>query len=335
MESEGTFEDLKLAPWLSKHLVTLGYKKPSPVQFNCIPAILEGRNVFGCSKTGSGKTAAFALPILQKLFEDPYGIFCLVLTPTRELAIQIAQQFQLFGKPNNCRVSYVVGGMDMNRQKKELKSQRHIVVATPGRLADIIRSSDDFVNLKKIKYLVLDEADRLLDQLDGDFSEDLQVIMESLPSERQTLLFSATLTDTLDEMKQEMKQKNKPFFYDSNDTVLVVDKLDQRYVQVPEDVREAYLFCIVKDLREKYPKHSIMIFTKTCRNCQMLALLFQRAKYPCAVLHSQMKQTARFDSLNKFKSSQQRILVATDVAARGLDIPMVQVIPPHQSILIK
>jgi len=327
MESEGSFEDLNLNTWITNHLKSLGFKKPSPIQYNCIPPILEGRDCFGCSKTGSGKTAAFALPILQKLCEDQYGIFCLVLTPTRELAIQISEQFTLFGKPINCRVSYVVGGMDMNTQAAELKRQPHIVVATPGRLADLIRSSDDNVNLKKIKFLVLDEADRLLDHLEGDFADDLAVIFESLPEKRQALLFSATLTDTLKEVKE--VSKKQPYFYESKDIVATVDQLDQRFILIPEDVRECYLIHICKELLEKNSKSSIIIFTKTCRNCQVLGLMFQKAGFPCVMLHSVMKQHRRFDALNKFKSSNIKLMVATDVAARGLDIPAVQVVINH------
>nr|CAB3237117.1 probable ATP-dependent RNA helicase DDX49 [Phallusia mammillata] len=327
MEVEGNFEDLGLNQWILDHLNHLGFRRPSPVQFNCIPPALQGRDCFGCSKTGSGKTAAFALPVLQKLSEDPYGVFCLVLTPTRELAYQIADQFALLGKPINLQHTVVVGGMDTLQQAAALKKRPHVVIATPGRLADLLRSSEGNVNLKKIKFLVLDEADRLLDKLDGDFSEDLDVIFEALPKERQTLLYSATLTDTLNEL-QELSTK-KPFFWEAEKTVSTVDQLDQRYILLPEHVKDGYLVYICKDLMEKSPNHSIMIFTKTCRNCHVLGMLLQKAGFDCVVLHSGMKQRQRLSALARFKSSNIRLLVATDVAARGLDIPLVQVVINH------
>uniref|UniRef100_H2Y6I2 RNA helicase n=1 Tax=Ciona savignyi TaxID=51511 RepID=H2Y6I2_CIOSA len=327
MESEGSFADLQLNEWVVGHLGSLGFNKPTPIQYNCIPPILKGKDCFGCSKTGSGKTAAFALPVLQKLSEDPYGVFCLVLTPTRELAYQIADQFAFIGKPINVRTCVVVGGMDMLKQAHQLQKKPHIVIATPGRLADLLRTNENNVKLNKIKFLVLDEADRLLDKMDGDFTEDLNVIFSALPKERQTLLFSATLTDTLNEVK-ELSTKN-PFFWKSNNTVSTVDNLDQRYILLPEHIRDGYLVYICKDLLEKYPGHSIMIFTKTCKNCQILGMLLQKSGFDCVVLHSIMKQRHRLAALSKFKSSNTRLLVATDVAARGLDIPVVQVVINH------
>ncbi|CAK8676504.1 unnamed protein product [Clavelina lepadiformis] len=327
MEHEGNFEELGLNDWILEHLSQLGFTRPSPIQYNCIPPILEGKDCFGCSKTGSGKTAAFAVPILQKLSEDPYGIFCVVITPTRELAYQISEQFSIIGKPINIRHAVVVGGMDMLEQAMQLEKKPHVVIATPGRLADHLRSSDSTVKLNKIKFLVLDEADRLLDKMDGDFANDLDVIFETLPKDRQTLLFSATLTDTLNEVKQ--LSTKKPFFWQSDNTVSTVEQLDQYYVLVPEQVRDGYLVYICKDLLEKNPNHSIMLFTKTCKNCQILGMLLQNAGFECVVLHSNMKQRHRLAALSKFKSSNIRLLVATDVAARGLDIPVVQVVMNH------
>ncbi|XP_002129152.3 putative ATP-dependent RNA helicase DDX49 [Ciona intestinalis] len=327
MESEGSFADLGLNEWIIQHLGNLGFNKPTPIQYNCIPPILQGKDCFGCSKTGSGKTAAFALPVLQKLSEDPYGIFCLVLTPTRELAYQISEQFTLIGKPINIRTSVVVGGMDIIQQAYELQKKPHIVIATPGRLADLLRSNENNVKLNKIQFLVLDEADRLLDKLDGDFTNDLNLIFSSLPKERQTLLFSATLTDTLNEVK-ELSTKS-PFFWQSDNKVSTVDNLDQRYILLPEHIRDGYLVYICKDSLEKQPNRSIMIFTKTCKNCQVLGMLLQKAGFQCVVLHSLMKQRERLTALSRFKSSNTRLLVATDVAARGLDIPVVQVVINH------
>ncbi|XP_041419274.1 probable ATP-dependent RNA helicase DDX49 isoform X2 [Xenopus laevis] len=256
------FLRLGLSSWLIDQCSQLGILKPSSVQENCIPPILEGRDCMGCAKTGSGKTAAFVLPILQKLSDDPFGIFCLVLTPTRELAYQIAEQFRVLGKPLGLKDCIIVGGMDMVAQALELSRKPHIVIATPGRLADHIRSSNTF-SIKKIRFLVLDEADRLLEQGCTDFTQDLQVILEAVPAQRQTLLFSATLTDTLQELKT--VAMNKPFFWESISEVKTVEQLDQRYILVPEKVKDAYLVYLIQKFQDEHEDWSIMIFTNTCK----------------------------------------------------------------------
>uniref|UniRef100_A0A7N6ATL6 Probable ATP-dependent RNA helicase DDX49 n=1 Tax=Anabas testudineus TaxID=64144 RepID=A0A7N6ATL6_ANATE len=322
----GDLSSLGLSDWLVKQCKQLGINKPTPVQENCMPAILEGRDCMGCAKTGSGKTAAFVLPVLQKLSEDPYGIFCLVLTPTRELAYQIAEQFRVLGKPLGLRDCIIVGGMDMVAQALELSNQPHVVVATPGRLADHIRSSNTF-SMSRIKFLILDEADRLLEQGCTDFTKDLEVIMGILPAKRQTLLFSATLTDTLQELKN--IAMNKPFFWESK--TRTVEELDQRYILTPEKVKDAYLIHLIQTFTDEHDDWSIIIFTNTCKNCQILTMMLREFNFPTISLHSMMKQKQRFANLAKFKASVYKILIATDVAARGLDIPTVQVVINHNT----
>ncbi|KAM3876276.1 putative ATP-dependent RNA helicase DDX49 [Diretmus argenteus] len=322
------FRSLGLSDWLVKQCKQLGISKPSPVQENCMPAILQGRDCLGCAKTGSGKTAAFVLPVLQKLSEDPYGIFCLVLTPTRELAYQIAEQFRVLGKPLGLRDCIVVGGMDMVAQALELTRKPHVVVATPGRLADHIRSSNTF-SLSKIQFLILDEADRLLEQGCTDFTKDLEVILGVLPTKRQTLLFSATLTDTLQDLKQ--IAMNKPFFWESKSETRTVVELDQRYILTPEKVKDAYLVHLVQTFSDQHDDWSIIIFTNTCKNCQILTMMLRQFDFPTISLHSMMKQRQRFANLAQFKSSIYKILIATDVASRGLDIPTVQVVINHNT----
>ncbi|XP_072245326.1 probable ATP-dependent RNA helicase DDX49 [Leuresthes tenuis] len=324
----GDFSSLGLSDWLVKQCKQLGINKPTPVQEKCLPAILEGRDCMGCAKTGSGKTAAFVLPVLQKLSEDPYGIFCLVLTPTRELAYQIAEQFRVLGKPLGLKDCIIVGGMDMVSQAMELSRQPHVVVATPGRLADHIRSSDTF-SMSKIQFLILDEADRLLEQGCTDFTKDLEVILGILPAKRQTLLFSATLTDTLQELKT--IAMNKPFFWESTSETRTVEELDQRYILTPEKVKDAYLVHLIQTFTDQHHDWSIIIFTNTCKNCQILTMMLREFNFPTISLHSMMKQKQRFANLAKFKASVYRILIATDVAARGLDIPTVQVVINHNT----
>uniref|UniRef100_A0A8C4HPH3 Probable ATP-dependent RNA helicase DDX49 n=1 Tax=Dicentrarchus labrax TaxID=13489 RepID=A0A8C4HPH3_DICLA len=320
------FSSLGLSDWLVRQCEQLGINKPTPVQEHCMPAILQGRDCLGCAKTGSGKTAAFVLPVLQKLSEDPYGIFCLVLTPTRSLAYQIAEQFRVLGKPLGLKDCIIVGGMDMVSQALELSNQPHVVVATPGRLADHIRSSNTF-SMSKIQFLIMDEADRLLEQGCTDFTKDLETIMGILPAKRQTLLFSATLTDTLQELKK--IAMNQPYFWESK--TRTVEELDQRYILTPEKVKDAYLVHLIQTFTDQHDDWSIIIFTNTCKNCQIITMMLREFNFPTISLHSMMKQKQRFANLAKFKASVYKILIATDVAARGLDIPTVQVVINHNT----
>ncbi|KFO55169.1 putative ATP-dependent RNA helicase DDX49, partial [Corvus brachyrhynchos] len=256
------------------------------------PVPPAGRDCRGCAKTGSGKTAAFVLPVLQVLSEDPYGIFCLVLTPTRELAYQIAEQFRVLGKPLGLKDCVVVGGLDMVAQALELSRKPHVVIATPGRLADHLRSSSTF-SLKKLKFLV------------------------------------APLTATLTELRA--LAANRPFFWEAASEVRTVEQLEQRYLLVPEAVKDAYLVHLVQTFQDEHDDWAIIIFTKTCKDCQVLNMMLRKYKFPSVALHSMMKQKQRFAALAKFKSSIFKILIATDVAARGLDIPAVQVVINHNT----
>ncbi|KAI9517448.1 putative ATP-dependent RNA helicase ddx49 [Dissostichus eleginoides] len=322
------FSSLGLADWLVKQCKQLGINKPTPVQEHCMPPILEGRDCMGCAKTGSGKTAAFVLPVVQKLSEDPYGIFCLVLTPTRELAYQIAEQFRVFGKPLGLKDCIVVGGMDMVSQALELSKQPHVVVATPGRLADHIRSSNTF-SMSRIQFLIMDEADRLLEQGCTDFTKDLETILAILPAKRQTLLFSATLTDTLHDLKS--IAMNRPFFWESKSDTRTVEELDQRYILTPEKVKDAYLVHLIQKFTDEHDDWSIIVFVNTCKDCQILTMMMREFNFPTISLHSMMKQKQRFANLAMFKASVFKLLIATDVASRGLDIPTVQVVINHNT----
>lgn len=331
-----TFDSLPLKKWLKDQCRLLGYEHPTPVQQACIPPTLEGQDILACAKTGSGKTAAFALPILDALSDDIYGIFALVLTPTRELAFQIADQFRVFGKPLGLKDCVITGGMDMMIQNSALTESPHVVIATPGRLADHIDSGTEF-SLKKIKFLVLDEADRLLED---NFGKQLQTIFSVLPKQRQTLLFSATITDTIKQVQS--ISERKPFLFDGNLLHQPADKLDQYYLLVPQNVKDAYLFHLLSlyhgnddddddEGRKKPKKHSssTIVFTSTCRDCQILSMMCRKFHMPSVEIHSLMKQRQRIASLAKFKSQQVRILFATDVASRGLDIPTVDLIINH------
>lgn len=284
---------------------------------------MANRDCIGAAKTGSGKTLAFALPIIQKLCEDPYGIFALILTPTRELAFQIADQFAVIGRIMNLRHSVIVGGMDMVAQGLELSKKPHIVVATPGRLADHLESCNTF-SLAKIKFLVLDEADRLLG---GHFDEQIKTIFKALPKERQNLFFSATITDTLEKLK--LVTGKDVFFYEAPAEVATVEELEQNYVLCPKDVKDAYLVETIRTYRTNNENGNILIFTDTCKNCQVLSMLLNEVGFETVALHAMMKQQQRLAALSKFKSNTTKILLATDVASRGLDIPTVQLVINH------
>jgi len=312
-----SWNSLGLHSWLSDQCKELGILKPSEIQEQCIPQILKGKDCIGCSKTGSGKTAAFALPILQKLSEDPYGIFALILTPTRELAFQIADQFRVFGKSINLKDTIVVGGMDMVQQAGDLNKKPHIVIATPGRLAALMSVDADFT-FKNIQFLVLDEADRLLE---SSFEDDLKFIFSNISKSRQTLLFSATLTDTMEQLR--LVTKKDHFCYEVKSQVATVQELDQRFLLIPSQVKDCYLIHLLQTFIEN---KSVIIFTHTCRSCHVLSFLLRKLGIKCAALHSLLSQRERLASLARFKTEVVKILIATDVASRGLDIPLVELV---------
>ncbi|KAK3805423.1 MAG: P-loop containing nucleoside triphosphate hydrolase protein [Linnemannia elongata] len=318
---EENAEELGLASWLVNALKAMSITAPSEIQTKCIPEILAGKDVIGGAKTGSGKTAAFALPILQKLSEDPYGVFAVILTPTRELAFQIAEQFNVLGKTINLKDVVVVGGLDMMTQAIALSKRPHIIIATPGRLRDHINSSGDSMNLSKVKFLVLDEADRLLTET---FAEDLGGILEVLPKKRQTLLFTATMTDAVLELAGPTDNATKPppFVYQCKTNVSTVKTLTQSYIFIPSHLRETYLAYLLRS--EDFTKKSIIIFTGRCRTAETLRVMLRELGIACTALHSEMSQQERLNSLAKFRGGIISVLIATDVGSRGLDIPSVQ-----------
>ena len=310
-----SFQELGLGEFLQDALKSLSIHAPTDIQRACIPHILAGKNLIGSAKTGSGKTLTFALPIIQKLSEDPYGVFALILTPTRELAFQIAEQFRAIGESVRLKQAVIVGGMDMVSQGMELAKRPHIVVATPGRLADHIQSTVG-VNLRRIKYLVLDEADRLLG--DSTFEEPLDTILTHLPKHRQTLLFSATITKGI----QQAKSPNMVMYsaHERHDTVA---KLDQRLVVVPSLVRDSYLVWVLEHLCKE--KTAILFVNKT-KTCELLRVMLRELGFNITALHSEMTQQQRINSLARFRAGVSQILLTTDVGGRGLDIPQVQTV---------
>ncbi|CAA0842132.1 DEAD-box ATP-dependent RNA helicase 36 [Striga hermonthica] len=316
-----TFSNLGLAEWAVNTCKALGMKRPTPVQHHCIPKILSGQDVMGLAQTGSGKTAAFALPILHRLAENPFGVFALVVTPTRELAYQLAEQFRALGSGLGLRVAVIVGGMDMINQSQGLMQRPHVVIATPGRIKVLIEQNPDIPAVfSNTKFLVLDEADRVLGV---NFEEELRVIFQCLPKNRQTLLFSATMTSNLQTLLE--LSANKAYFYAAYEGFKTVESLKQQYVFIPKNVKDVYLLHILYKMEEMSVRSAI-IFVSTCRGCELLSLLLEQLDFEVAALHSHKSQSLRLSALHKFKSGQVPILLATDVANRGLDIPTVDLV---------
>uniref|UniRef100_A0A1B0BYF6 RNA helicase n=1 Tax=Glossina palpalis gambiensis TaxID=67801 RepID=A0A1B0BYF6_9MUSC len=321
---ENPFQILGLRPWLVKQLRKLGLKQATPIQQNCIPAILEGKDCIGAAKTGSGKTFAFALPILQKLSEEPVSHFALVLTPTHELAYQISEQFLVAGQPMGVRVCVVSGGTDQIIEAQKLMQRPHIVVAMPGRLADHLTGCDTF-SFDNLKFLVVDEADRMLS---GDFDESLAIIENSLPKTRQNLYFSATMKDFIKESSI-FPIREECFEWSEESQVATVDTLDQRYLLCANYDRDMVLVEALRKYREENETANVMIFTNTKKYCQLLSMTLEKMGIENVCLHGFMRQKERVAALNRFKSRHVRTLIATDVAARGLDIPSVQLVMNH------
>ena len=324
-----SFNELGVAKWLSEALDAMKIYKPTSIQSACIPQILKGHDCIGGAKTGSGKTIAFAAPMLTQWSEDPYGVFGLVLTPTRELALQIAEQFTALGSNMNIKVSVIVGGEDIVKQALELQKKPHFVIATPGRLADhILNSGEETISgLRRVKYLVLDEADRLLS---NSFGSDLKRCFDVLPpsEKRQTLLFTATITDAVRALKEKPQTEGKPPVFmhevETVDKVAIPSTLSISYVFVPSYVKEAYLNSILN--LEKFKDATAVVFVNRTITAEVLRRTLRKLDFRVASLHSEMPQAERTNSLHRFKAGAARILIATDVASRGLDIPTVELV---------
>ncbi|XP_069345810.1 probable ATP-dependent RNA helicase DDX47 isoform X2 [Eulemur rufifrons] len=262
-----TFKDLGVTDVLCEACDQLGWAKPTKIQIEAIPLALQGRDIIGLAETGSGKTGAFALPILNALLETPQRLFALVLTPTRELAFQISEQFEALGSSIGVQSAVIVGGIDSMSQSLALAKKPHIVIATPGRLIDHLENTKGF-NLRALKYLVMDEADRILNM---DFETEVDKILKVIPRDRKTFLFSATMTKKVQKL-QRAALKN-PVKCAVSSKYQTVEKLQQYYLFIPSKFK-----------------------------------------------------SKRLGSLNKFKAKARSILLATDVASRGLDIPHVDVV---------
>ncbi|KAF9319083.1 ribosomal RNA processing protein [Podila minutissima] len=311
-----TFKDLGLMQPLVDACEQLKFKAPTEIQKESIPWSLQGRDIIGLAQTGSGKTAAFALPILQALWNNPSPMFACVMAPTRELAVQISETFESLGSTIGVRCVVIVGGMDMMAQSIALSKKPHIIVCTPGRLQDHLENTKGF-SLRSLKYLVLDEADRLLDM---DFGPIIDQILKVIPKERNTFLFSATMTTKV--AKLQRASLNNPVKVEVATKYSTVSTLLQYYLFFPLKQKDSYLVYLLNELAG----NSTIVFSRTCNDCQRITLLLRNLGFPAIPLHGQLSQEKRLGALNKFKSGNRNILIATDVASRGLDIPSVDIV---------
>merc|ERR1719327_205809 len=292
------------------------WSAPTEIQKQAIPWALKGRDVIGLAQTGSGKTGAFALPVLQTLLDNPQRFFAIALAPTRELCVQIGEQFEAIGSGIKLQTAVIVGGLDMVTQAMALAKRPHIVVATPGRLVDHLENTKGF-HLRTIKYMVMDEADRLLSM---DFDEALDKILEVIPRERNTFLFSATMTSKVSKLQRaSLRRPVKVEVSTKHDTVKT---LVQNYLFLPYKFKYTYF----AGLMAHFQHYSTMVFTDTCLTSQKLAIFLRHLGWTSIALHGQMTQAQRLGALGGFKAKESRILVATDVASRGLDIPQVDLV---------
>ncbi|MBK7104934.1 MAG: DEAD/DEAH box helicase [Ignavibacteriae bacterium] len=310
-----SFAKINLIKPIQKALAEEGYKIPTPIQKQAIPVILTKKDLLGCAQTGTGKTAAFAVPILQLLYNNQEigfkrrRIRSLIVTPTRELAIQIGDSFSAYGKYSGLKNAVVYGGVNQKAQTDKLLSGVDILIATPGRLLDLMNQG--YIYLNRIEIFVLDEADRMLDM---GFINDVKKIIAKLPSKRQSLFFSATMPDEIVKLARTILEK--PIKIEITPKSSTVETIKQSVYYVDKSDKKDLLIHLLKD-----PKIiSALIFTRTKHGADKVTQFLNKAKINSDAIHGNKSQNARQRALNNFKTRQTRVLVATDIAARGIDI---------------
>lgn len=309
-----SFTDFKLHPSLTKALTEQGYTEYTPIQHQAIPLVLQQRDVLGCAQTGTGKTAAFVLPILQNILEDKIArrhkqLCTLILAPTRELATQIADTVRDLGRFTGIRHAVIFGGVPQNPQVNKIRAGIDILVATPGRLKDLMQQG--FISLQQVKYLVLDEADRMLDM---GFVHDVKQIIRHIPANRQTLFFSATMPAEIQKLSSTLLRD--PVKVEITPVASTVDIIEQ-YVHFSEKAQKPALLV---SLLEKDANETAIVFTQMKHMADKLSRLLNNAGLRAGAIHGNKSQRQREQALEQFKNKSIRILVATDIAARGIDI---------------
>jgi ATP-dependent RNA helicase RhlE len=307
-----TFERLSLSQPILQALKNRGYSLPTPVQLKAIPLILEGRDIFGSAQTGTGKTAAFALPVLQLLSAKPghaRHARALVLAPTRELAEQISKSFSDYGRHLGLKQVVIYGGVSQHTQTNQLRKGVDIIIATPGRLLDLMEQR--FVDLSYIQYFVLDEADRMLDM---GFIHDIRRIASRIPSGRQTLLFSATMPEQIKKLASNLLRN--PTSVAVKHEQIAADAIEQKVFFVQKSDKTALLCHLIESEKIEHA----LVFTRTKRGAEKLAKSLNRAGVSSQAIHGDRSQSQRQRALDAFKLRKINVLVATDVASRGIDV---------------
>lgn len=309
-----SFKSLNLLPSILEALNKKGYSTPTPIQEMSIPHLLEGGDILGIAQTGTGKTAAFSLPILNNLAKNkvktrPARVRCLILTPTRELASQIEENIKLYGKELSLKSTVVFGGVSPRNQIMKLSKGSDIIIATPGRLLDLM--GDGHVLFEQLETFVLDEADRMLDM---GFINDVKKIIAKLPKKRQTLLFSATMPQDIESLSKSLLKEPKRVEVTPESTT--VEKIDQRVNFVERANKPLLLKSILKDQKIKH----ILVFTRTKHGANRVVQHLEKENISAAAIHGNKSQSARENALGGFKKGTVRVLVATDIAARGIDV---------------
>ena len=306
-----TFEELKLHDSLLRAVKAEGYTTPTPIQAQAIPHVLAGKDVLACAQTGTGKTAAFALPILQRLGTAPAQrpVRCLVLTPTRELATQIGDSFATYGANTGLRHTVIFGGVSQSAQVSALRRGIDVLVATPGRLLDLMQQR--LVSFNQLEILVLDEADRMLDM---GFIHDVKRIIAAIPKKRQTLFFSATMPPEIQDLSRNILVD--PVRIEVTPVATTAETVDQRIYFVEKSQKKSLLVHLLADAALKLT----LVFTRTKSGANRITRQLQEAGIGADVIHGNKSQNARERALESFKDGEIRVLVATDIAARGIDV---------------
>ena len=309
-----TFKDLNLSEPIQKALAAEGYTNPTPIQKEAIPIVLAQKDLLGCAQTGTGKTAAFALPILQLLSNEPRQkgpapIKCLILTPTRELAIQIGESFAAYGKHLNIRHTVIFGGVPQGAQTHALRSGVDVLIATPGRLLDLM--SQKFIHLQDLSIFVLDEADRMLDM---GFIHDVKKVVAKLPAKRQTLFFSATMPPEIQKLADTILHNAEKV--EVTPVSSTVEAIQQSIYMVDKKDKKQLLTHLLSDRNVA----SALVFTRTKHGADKVAKDLNKAGIHAEAIHGNKSQNARQRALGNFKAGTTRVLVATDIAARGIDV---------------
>ncbi|HYE14398.1 MAG TPA: DEAD/DEAH box helicase [Pyrinomonadaceae bacterium] len=307
------FSDLGLTPALARRCDALGYTEPTPIQRRAIPVVLTGADLIGCAETGTGKTAAFLLPTIQRMAARPRpGVRVLVLAPTRELALQIEESYRELAPKGSPSCATLIGGTGFKQQLDALRRGAGVVVATPGRLLDHMERGT--VSLAGVEVLVLDEADRMLDI---GFLPAIRRIVAELPTERQTLLFSATMSEPIEELAR--RTMRRPELVEVNQRGRAAEMVEQSAYPVAMESKTALLL----DLLERERFERVLVFTRTRRGAERLSHILEAREHKVSRIHSDRTQPQREAALRGFKEGRTRVLVATDIAARGIDVDSV------------